>query len=96
MAATVLLKLAALTGESRYSDAAERTLAQVTSYAHRYPTAFAQWLSALAFNLSEPVEIAISGPAEPSKRRLCWQLCAQSSDRSRLPQWVAIRAPFRC
>ena len=61
MAATVLLKLAALTGESLYGDAADRALALVTSYAHRYPTAFAQWLSAIAFTLSEPTEIALIG-----------------------------------
>jgi uncharacterized protein YyaL (SSP411 family) len=61
MAATALLKLAALTGESRYSEAAQKAVAQITSYGHRYPTAFAQWLNALAFDLSEPVEIAVSG-----------------------------------
>jgi uncharacterized protein YyaL (SSP411 family) len=61
MAVTVLQKLAALTGESRYADAAAGALALVTSYAHRYPTAFAQWLSAIAFDLSEATEVAIVG-----------------------------------
>jgi uncharacterized protein YyaL (SSP411 family) len=71
MAVTVLQKLAALTGESRYSDAAHRALGLVTSYAHRYPTAFAQWLSALTFQLSEPIEIAITGtPEAPDSKAL--------------------------
>ena len=47
MATTVLLRLAALTGEGRYRTAAERALAAVGPYLVRYPTAFAQWLCAL-------------------------------------------------
>ncbi|MEX2547737.1 MAG: thioredoxin domain-containing protein [Chloroflexota bacterium] len=71
MAVTVLLKLAALTGEGSYADAAERALAQVTSYAHRYPTAFGQWLGALAFSLSDVTEVAIVGdPAADDTRAL--------------------------
>jgi uncharacterized protein YyaL (SSP411 family) len=34
---------------------------QVAPYAPRYPTAFAQWLSAIAFSLARPIEIAVSG-----------------------------------
>ena len=44
MAATVLLRLAALTGEGRYRDAAERALATAGPFLARYPTSFAQWL----------------------------------------------------
>ena len=47
MATTVLLRLAALTGEGRYRAAAERALATVGPFLARYPTAFAQWLCAL-------------------------------------------------
>ena len=47
MASTVLLRLAALTGEARYRTAAERALATVGPYLARYPTGFAQWLCAL-------------------------------------------------
>ncbi len=61
MAVTVLQKLAALTGESRCADAAAGALALVTSFAHRYPTSFAQWLSAAAFELGDATEIAIVG-----------------------------------
>ena len=46
MATHVLLRLAALTGEGRYRDAAERAIAAITPFAARYPTAFAQWLQA--------------------------------------------------
>ncbi len=71
MAVTVLLKLAALTGGGRYSDAAERALAQVTSYVHRYPTAFGQWLGALTFSLGDVTEVAIVGdPAADDTRAL--------------------------
>jgi hypothetical protein len=62
MTASVLLRMAALTGESRYEDAARSAIAPVVPYAQRYPTAFAQWLNAIAFVLADPVEIAISGP----------------------------------
>ena len=46
MAATVLLRLAALTGEGRYRDAAERALAPMVAVAARIPPGFAQWLLA--------------------------------------------------
>jgi uncharacterized protein YyaL (SSP411 family) len=69
MAATVLLKLAAYTGDSRYADAADKTIAPVTTYAHRYPTAFGQWLSAIAAHLAGTAEIAISGDPRSSDAR---------------------------
>ena len=52
MAATVLLRLAALTGEARYRDAAEAALRLVAEVAPRHPTFFAQWLVALDFALA--------------------------------------------
>ena len=71
MAATVLLRLAALTGESRYRDLAEEALRLVQPLAGTYPTAFAQWLCALDFALSRPKEIAIIGdPAGQDTRKL--------------------------
>jgi hypothetical protein len=33
----------------------------VVPLAQRYPTGFAQWLNAIAFSLSDPIEIALSG-----------------------------------
>ncbi|MEO5964239.1 MAG: thioredoxin domain-containing protein [Candidatus Limnocylindrales bacterium] len=61
MATTVLLRLAALTGEGRYRIAAERALATVAPYLVRYPTGFAQWLCALELAHARITEVAIIG-----------------------------------
>jgi uncharacterized protein YyaL (SSP411 family) len=75
MAASVLLKLAAYTGEGRYVDAAKAAVAQVAPVAHRYPTGFAQWLNAISFSLAKPVEIAISGdPSAADSRAMLAEL----------------------
>jgi uncharacterized protein YyaL (SSP411 family) len=66
MAATVLLRLAALTGESRYREAAEAAIREVAPLAGRYPSAFAQWLVALDLASARIDEVAIVGrPGEP-------------------------------
>jgi uncharacterized protein len=62
MATGVLLKLAALTGESRYRTAAERAIATVIPYLARYPTGFANWLSAAHLAVEGIDELAIVGP----------------------------------
>jgi uncharacterized protein YyaL (SSP411 family) len=67
MATTVLLQLAAYTGQARYQEAAERAIGQVTSYAHRYPTAFGQWLCAITVTLVGLTEVAVSVEAEPQE-----------------------------
>ena len=64
MAAQVLLRLAALTGEGRYRDAAESALRGVTSVAHRYPTGFAQWLGAFQLAIGPLLEIAVVGDGQ--------------------------------
>ena len=61
VAVTVLLRLAALTGEGRYRDAAEGALHLVAEVAPGHPTFFGQWLVALDFALAEIDEIAIVG-----------------------------------
>ncbi|CAN5601408.1 thioredoxin domain-containing protein [soil metagenome] len=61
MATSVLLRLAALTGEGRHRDAAEKALAQVAPLAPRYPTAFAHWLRAMQLALGQLDEVAIVG-----------------------------------
>ena len=61
MATTVLLRLAALTGEGRYRDAAERAIGTVAPYLARYPTGFAQWLVAASFAAGDAVEVAVVG-----------------------------------
>ena len=71
MAVTVLLRLAALTGEGHYRTAAERAIRTVTPVAERYPTAFAQWLSAIDFALADVVEVAVVGePGDAATRAL--------------------------
>jgi len=61
MATLVLLRLAALTGDGGYRDAGERALASVTSFLGRYPTGFANWLSAAELAVGGIVELAIVG-----------------------------------
>jgi uncharacterized protein YyaL (SSP411 family) len=71
MAATALLRLAALSGEARYREAAERSLATVAPYLARYPTAFAQWLCALELAVAGITEVALVGdPADEATTRL--------------------------
>ncbi len=71
MAARVLLRLGALTGETRYRTAADRALASVTTFLGRYPTGFANWLSAAALATGGIVELAIvGGPGDPATEAL--------------------------
>jgi len=51
LAATILLKIAAYTGEARYSRLAEETMATAADAVRRAPIMFGQWLS--AFHLAE-------------------------------------------
>jgi uncharacterized protein YyaL (SSP411 family) len=61
MAARVLIRLAAWTGEGAYRDGAERAIRTVVQFVARYPTGFAQWLSAIDLALAPLVEIAVVG-----------------------------------
>jgi hypothetical protein len=71
MATTVLLRLAAWTGEGRYREAAERALGTVSPYLARYPAGFAQWLVAASLSASDLLEVAVVGdPAEAATREL--------------------------
>ena len=71
MAATVLLHLAALTGEGRYAVAAGAAIGVVGPAVAAYPTAFAQWLAAIDWIVGPVDEIAIIGePADPRSARL--------------------------
>jgi hypothetical protein len=64
VAAEVLLRLHAWTGESAYRAAAERALRTVVPYVTRYATGFARWLTAMDLSLAPVLEIAIVGPAD--------------------------------
>ena len=64
LAATVLLKLYAFTGEDQYYKHAELMLSMLQGALAQAPTGFAQWLCALDFALSGPREIAIVGDVQ--------------------------------
>ena len=71
MATRVLLRLAALTGERRYREAADGALATITPFLARYPTGFGNWLSAATLAVAGIVELAIVGdPADEATRAL--------------------------
>ena len=71
MAARVLLRLAAWTGDGAYRRAAERAMRTVVPFVGRYPTGFAQWLGAMDLALAPALEIAIVGElASPGARAL--------------------------
>ncbi len=61
LAAFGLLRLAALTGDQRYRDHAERVLALLGPLAGSHPLAFPELLSAVDFHQSGSTEIAVVG-----------------------------------
>jgi uncharacterized protein YyaL (SSP411 family) len=69
-AALGLLRLAALTGESRYADAADGQLRLLQDIAVRHPAAFGHLLQALDERARPPREVAIAGPAGPERDAL--------------------------
>jgi uncharacterized protein len=71
MATLVLLRLAALTGDLRYLSAAGQALATMTPYLERYPTGFANWLTAAQLAAAGFVEVAVVGdPTDPAAAAL--------------------------
>jgi uncharacterized protein YyaL (SSP411 family) len=67
LAATVLLKLHAFTGDDQYYKQAELMLSLLQGALAQAPTGFAQWLCALDFALNAPREIAIVGDLQSSE-----------------------------
>jgi uncharacterized protein YyaL (SSP411 family) len=63
MAAVVLLRLGALTGEGRYRSPAEAAVAGIAPLAASYPNGFAWWLVAADLAAYPIDEVAIIGPA---------------------------------
>jgi len=70
IAATVLFKLGVYTGESRYTDEAERALKMIQAILAQAPLGFAQWLIALDFAMSPTREIAILGERADAQKLL--------------------------
>ncbi|HYH80930.1 MAG TPA: thioredoxin domain-containing protein [Longimicrobium sp.] len=70
-AVMALLRLAELTGETRYREVAERALAGMAELMARIPMGFGHLLCALDFALATPLEVAIVGePAGEDTRAL--------------------------
>jgi uncharacterized protein YyaL (SSP411 family) len=63
VAIEVLLRLAVLTGESRYEEHALRALRPIADLMGRHPTGFGRFLSAHDFHLGPRVEVALVRPA---------------------------------
>ena len=64
VAADVLLRLAALTGETDYARPAVASLRSVQEYLSRSAAGFGHWLGALDFYLSTPKEVVVVGDLE--------------------------------
>ena len=70
MAAVVLLRLGALTGEGRYRSPAEVAISAITPLAASYPSGFAWWLVAADLAAYPIDEVAIVGPAGDGREAL--------------------------
>lgn len=66
-AVSVLQRLHLYTGDSRYWDTAVNALSSMQTLMSRYPLGFGHWLSAAAFAIGEPLEIAISGDLQDTE-----------------------------
>jgi uncharacterized protein len=78
LAANGLLRLAALTGDTHYADAARRWVAALAPVLTEHPTAFAYLLGALDRTVHPPIEIAIIGdPTDPATRALAREATAR-------------------
>ena len=65
-----LLRLAALTGEARYAQAAGSTIALLHAIAPQHPTAFGHLLQAIDFHLAPVKEVALAGPDTTALERV--------------------------
>ncbi|HVW32016.1 MAG TPA: thioredoxin domain-containing protein [Acidimicrobiia bacterium] len=89
LAANALLRLAALTGESRWHEAGLMALRAVGPAMGEHPTAFAELLGALERAVRPPVEVAVVGdPAAEGTAELVAEV-----RRRFLPAAVAVAAP---
>jgi uncharacterized protein YyaL (SSP411 family) len=89
MATLLLLRLAALTGEGPYREAAERAIRTVTGFAGEYATGFANWLTAIDFALAPVVEVAVVGAPDATDTH---RLLAPARDGYRPNQVLAVAA----
>ena len=64
LACEALIKLAAFTGEGKYSDIAEKSLTLISTFVLRYPLGFAKWLSAAENAVGGTKQVAVVGEAQ--------------------------------
>jgi uncharacterized protein len=89
LAANALLRLAALTGETRWQEAGEAAVRAVGPTMGQHPTAFAELLGALERMATAPLEIAVVGsPDDPATAALVAEV-----RRRYLPTAVSVAAP---
>ena len=89
LAADALLRLAALTGETRYERIAAAVLDAMAPLVGRHPVAFGELLQALERSVSPPVEIAVVGaPDDPRTAALRREVTSRL-----LPNAVMLCAP---
>jgi uncharacterized protein len=89
LAANGLLRLAGLTGESRWQETGESAVRAVGAVMGEHPTAFAELLGALERAVRPPLEVAVVGdPADPATAALAGEV-----RRRFLPTAVAVTAP---
>ena len=89
LAASGLLRLAALTGEGRWQEAGEAAVRAVGAVMGEHPTAFAELLGALERLARPPIEVAVVGdPSDDATRALTAEV-----QRRYLPTAVSVTAP---
>ncbi|HUF84911.1 MAG TPA: thioredoxin domain-containing protein [Acidimicrobiia bacterium] len=84
LAANGLLRLAALTGEARYEEAAREVLGALAPVMAEHPTAFAYLLGALERAVTAPLDVAIVGDSPELRHEVFGRL---------LPAAVAVSTP---
>jgi uncharacterized protein len=73
-----LIRLAAYTGESRYDEAARKTLALLTEAMRQYPQAFGESLSAVDMLVSGLAEIAVVGAPDSAETKALLDMVQKS------------------
>ena len=90
LAAMALLQLATYGDRTKWRDTAEAMLASIQNALLRYPTSFAQWLSAADFSIGPTREVAILGELEDAKT----QALVRTLWKSYRPRQVAALSAF--
>jgi hypothetical protein len=87
-AAELLLRLAALTGETQWRESATRALRGFVGEYRQWGQFAAAFGSAVARALAEPRLIVVVGPTEDPQALAFWQVAARSDDPAGVRQWL--------